>query len=183
VLTYSNVAWAWQNNWTDHVPVLKYTFPEWFPGLAISQPFDFTGVNNAVRWGYQLMLGPGNYMIADSMAYPPWRQLSKYIQEILRILESVKGTICFGEFLDTQLVQFEGSKEMRYSMFRNPKTGKRACVVVNHGESPKEASVITFGGNSHGEVILHQPFKTPRNTRFPVKVVVPSERLAILEEV
>ena len=137
-LTYSNVAWAWHDNSSDHVPVLKYTFPEWFPGLVVPQPFDFTPVNNAVRYGYQIFLGPGNYIAPDSMAYPPMRQLSNYVREVLRILESVKDTICFGEFLDTLLVEFEGPEEMRYSMFRNPKTGKRACVVVNFVEPRKK---------------------------------------------
>jgi hypothetical protein len=182
-LTYSNVAWAWHDNSSDHVPVLKYTFPEWFPGLVVPQPFDFTPVNNAVRYGYQIFLGPGNFIAPESMAYPLMRQLSNYVREILRILEGVKDTICFGEFLDTQLVEFEGPGEMRYSMFRNPKTGKRACVVVNLGERPQEASVVAFSGNSDGEVIVHQPFSAPRRSRFPVQVVVPSERLAILTEV
>ncbi len=182
-LTYSNVAWAWHDNSSDHVPVFKYTFPEWFPGLVVPQPFDFTPVNNAVRYGYQIFMGPANYIAADSMAYPPMRRLSEYVREILRMLESLKDTISFGEFLDTQFVEFEGPSEMRYSMFRNPRTGKRACVVVNLGERSQEASIVAFNGNAKGEVIVHQPFSDLRRGSFPIKVVVPSERLAILTEV
>ena len=128
-------------------------------------------------------MGPANYIAADSMAYPPMRRLSEYVREILRMLESLKDTISFGEFLDTQFVEFEGPSEMRYSMFRNPRTGKRACVVVNLGERSQEASIVAFNGNAKGEVIVHQPFSDLRRGSFPIKVVVPSERLAILTEV
>jgi hypothetical protein len=162
---------------------LKYTFPEWLPGLVVPQPFDFTPVNNAIRYGYQIFLGPGNYIAPDSMAFPPMRRLSEYVREMLRVLDEVKETIFFGEFLDTQLVRFQGPSEMRYSVFRNPQTGKRACVVVNLGESPKEASVLAFGENSKCEVMVRQPFSAPQRGRLPTKLVVPSERLAILTEV
>jgi hypothetical protein len=182
-LTYSNVAWAWHDNCSDHVPVLKYTFPEWFPGLVVPQPYDFTPVNNAVRYGYQIFLGPGNYIAPDSMAYPPMRQLSDYVREILRILESVKDSICLGEFLDTLSVQFEGPDEMRYSMFQNPKTGKRACVVVNMGEKSNRAFVKAFEGSTNDKVIVHQPFIPPRAGNLPLELDIASERLVIVAEV
>jgi hypothetical protein len=181
-LAYSNVAWTWHNNTGDHVPVLKYTFPEWFPGLAVPQPFDFTPVNNAVRYGYQIFMGPGNYTSPDSMGYVPMRQLSLYVREVLRILEQVKETVCFGEFLDTLSVEFTGPAEVRYSMFQNPKTGKRACVVVNMGEKSNHASIKAFAGNTDGKVIVHQPFSPPRVGNLPLDLDVPSERLAIVEE-
>jgi hypothetical protein len=182
-LAYSNVAWEWHSNTADHVPVLKYTFPEWFPGLAAPQPFDFTPVNNAVRYGYQIFLGPGNYTSPDSMAYQPMRQLSVYVREILRIMEQVKDTICSGEFLDTLAAQFEGPAEMRYSMFRDPKTAKRACVVVNMGEQSHHASVRAFEGNPNGKVVVHQPFNPPRTCNLPVDMEIPAQRLAIVAEV
>ncbi len=181
-LTYSNVAWAWHDNASDHVPVLKYTFPEWFPGLVVPQPFDFTPVNNAVRYGYQIFVGPGNYIAPDSMAYPTMRRLSEYIREVLRIAEDVKDTIFFGEFMDDQQGHCESGDEMRHSVFRNPKTSKRACVVVNLGSRPNDASIVGFAGNSNGEVIVRQPFAEPRRAILPVKLVIPAERLAIVSE-
>jgi len=181
-LTYSNVAWAWHDNSADHIPVLKYTFPEWFPGLVVPQPFDFTPVNNAVRYGYQIFMGPGNYIAPDSMAYQPMRQLSFYVREVLQVLEQVKDTICFGEFLDTQSVEFEGPNDMRYSTFQNPKTGKRACVVVNMGEKSNKASVKAFDGNSNGPVIVYQPASSPRGGKLPIELDIASERLVIVVE-
>jgi len=181
-LAYSNVAWAWHDNAADHVPVLKYTFPEWFPGMAAPQPFDFTAVNNAVRYGYQIFLGPGNYVAADSLAYPPMRQLSNYVREVLQVLEQVKDTVAFGEFMDTRSVDFEGPDEMRYSVFRDPKTGKRACVVVNMGEEPRRASVKAFEGNTNGKVIVRQPYNSPRAGNLPIDLEIPAARFVIVGE-
>jgi len=182
-LAYSNVAWAWHNNAADHVPVMKFTFPEWFPGMAAPQPFDTTAVNNAVRYGYQIFLGPGNYVAPESLAYPPMRQLSAYVREVLQVLEPVKDTVTLGEFLDTLSVQFEGPEEMQYSVFRNPRTGKRACVVVNMGESSSRATVKGFDGSGGGEVEIRQPFICPHPAHLPVEVEIPSERFVIVAEV
>jgi hypothetical protein len=110
------------------------------------------------------------------------RQLSNYVLEVLRIQEPVKDTICFGEFLDTLGVQFAGAEEMRYSMFQNSRTGKRACVVVNMGEKSNRASIKAFEGNTSGKVIVHQPFSPPRAGTLPLDLDVPSERLAIVAE-
>lgn len=181
-LSYSNVAWAWHDNSADHVPVLKYTFPEWFPGLVVPQPFDFTPVNNAVRYGYQIFMGPGNYIAPESMAFEPMRELSNYVREVLQILERVKETICLGNFLDTQSVQFEGPNEMRYSVFQNPTTRRRACVVVNMGEKPNRASVKAFEGNSDGKVVVYEPSSQPREGQLPLDLDIKSERLVIVAE-
>jgi hypothetical protein len=181
-LAYSTVAWAWHDNAKDHVPVLKYTFPEWLPGLAVPQPYDYTPVNNAVRYGYQIFVGPGNYVAPDSMAFAPMRPLSAYIKEMLRIMEALKDTIHLGEFLHDLQVRCEGPEDTRNSVFRNPKTGKRACVVVNLGEGTREAVVRGFDGNDSGAVRVYQPFEKTRATKLPATVRIPSERLAIVAE-
>ena len=181
-LVYSTVAWAWHDNVKDHVPVLKYTFPEWLPGLVAPQPYDYTPVNNAVRYGYQIFLGPGNYIAPDSMAWAPMRPLSRYVQEVIGILEGLKDTIHFGEFLDNQLTRVEIPEDTRFSTFRNPKTGKRACVLVNLGEVTREAVVAGFDDNENGPVRIYQPFEKARGAKLPAPVTIPSERLAIVAE-
>jgi hypothetical protein len=60
---------------------------------------------------------------------------------------------------------------------------KKSGINLNLGEHPSEASVREFSDNSHGDVMVHQPFSAARREAFPVKVTVPSERLAIIEEV
>lgn len=176
------MAWAWQDNTEDHVPLLKYTFPEWLPGLVVPGPYDYTPVNNAVRYGYQIFVFPGSGIVPESMGYKPMRQLSAYIKEMLSILEPLKETIHFEDFLYDQGVQFNGPPETRYSVFRNLKTGKRACVVANLGERASDAVVGSFNGNDGGPIKLYQPFEKIRDTRLPAHLTIPSERLAIVVE-
>jgi Domain of unknown function (DUF6259) len=181
-LTYSNVAWLWHGHLEDYAPVLKYTFPEWLPGLGVPQPYDYTPVNDAVRYGWKMFVGPGNFVAPDSMDFGPMKSLSAYIKEMLRILEGLKDTILYGDFIDDLQVRFEGPEGTRYSVFRNPRTGKRACVVVNLGDGTREAVVRGFDGNDSGAVRLYQPFENTRAAKLPARVTIPSERLLIVAE-
>jgi hypothetical protein len=179
-LSYANVAWAWHHNAADHLPVFKFTFPEWLPGLIIWQ-YGYTPVNNAVRYGYQMFIAPGHGNV--SMKYGPMKRLSSYISEVLRLLAPLRETIYLGEFLDTLEVRFNGPDDSRYSAFRNRITGKRACVVANLSPRTLDASVIAFDGNETGPVRVYQPFREPRNAILPVVMEIPSERFAIVVEV
>ena len=179
-LSYANVAWAWHAGAKDHVPALKFTFSEWLPGLAASQPYDYTAINNAVRYGYQIFLGPGNY--TESMKYAPMGALSAYVAEILQLREAEKETLYFGEFLDSLGIQVKGPEEVRSSSFRDPKTGRRACVLVNAGQSSCQASLVAFDGNSSGAVRVRTPFQKLVRSELPIVVEIPSERLVIVAE-
>ena len=72
--------------------------------------------------------------------------------------------------------------ETRHSVFQNPKTGKRACVVVNMGEKSNRASIKAFEGNTNGKVIVRQPFNPPRAGNLPLELEIPSERFVIVAE-
>ncbi|MFH1008576.1 MAG: DUF6259 domain-containing protein [Candidatus Latescibacterota bacterium] len=179
-LQYSDVAWVWHPTWViDHAPAYKFTFPEWLPAIAITQPYDYNVVNTAVRFGYQLLIGPAHY--TASMQDGPMRPLSTYIREILRMREELKDTIFMGEFLDTLETHVQGHERIRFSTHRNPRTGKRACVLVNFGETPHRASV-SFAGNLAGTARIHRPFEKVRSRKFPVTLTIPAERLAIVLE-
>ena len=180
LLPYTDVIWAWHDPLViDHVAVFKYTFPQWMPSIVVWQPFDYNVVNNALRFGYQLYVTPATHLA--SMADPPARQLSAYIREILRLREELKDTIYLGEFLDVLEVQVEAHADIKFNTFRNPKTGKRACVLVNFGEGDHEASVA-FSGNGQSAVRIYQPFKEPKSVQAPVSVKIPPERPVIAVE-
>lgn len=179
-LEYTEVGWSWHPVAGDHDPVFKFTFSQYLPGLAISQPYDYTAVNNAVRYGYQMLIGPGNY--TQSMQYEPFRPLARYIREVLRIRKELEETIYWGEFLDTFEARFEGAEHTRYSVFRNASTGKRAAVLVNLGESARKASLLAFMGNQRGRVRIHAPFTETKTGDLPVVVTIPAERFVIVAE-
>ena len=114
------------------------------------------------------------------------RHLSAYIKEITQIRRELLDTVSLGEFSDTSKIHLEGQfvadSLARWSVFRNLQTGERAGVLVNLGVIPLEASVVAFEGNNKGEVRIYQPFEETRNTKLPVTVTVPPERLVIVVE-
>jgi hypothetical protein len=179
-LSYTDVVW-----WSPGVhSVIKATFPQWVPCVGVNQPYDYNVVNNAVLLGHNLLVGPAHY--TSSMAYKPMRQLSAYIKEITRMRGELIDTVSLGEFLDTSQVHLEGQFVAdglaRRSVFRNIQTGKRACVLVNLGVIPLEASVVAFEENNEGKVRIYQPFEECKNANLPVTVMVPPERLVIVVE-
>ncbi len=180
LLAYTDVAWVWHSTWLpDHVDAFKQTFSQWLPALAISQPYDFNVVNNAVRFGYQLLVGPGHY--TASMAQPPMARLADYIREVLRIREELADTIFFGESLGRDEAVVEASDGVYYNVHRNPGTGARACVIVNLGSEPGYFTV-SFAGDEDRPTTIHKPYELPTSQCQPVSGSVEAERLVIVVE-
>ena len=181
LLPFTGVGWAWHPTGGEHVPVLKYTFPQvYLPTMSVTQPYDYTAVNNALRYGYQIFAGPGNY--TEPMDYPPFRPLANYIKEAIRLRQSLKDTIYSGEFLDTLEASVESAGHTGYGVFRNTSTGKRACVLVNYDRDPREVSLKSFDGDTSGAVEVHQPFASPSSRKLPVTLRIPGERFAVVIE-
>jgi len=177
-LQYAEAWWNWHDT-LDHVAAQKYTFPEYLPTFPVAQPWDYTHVNNAIRYGYQLLIGPGRF--SCSMHDEQTRELSKYIAEVLSIREELKETIYLGDFLDTLEAFVKSSENVKYNTHRNPKTGKRACVLVNQSKEIAEASV-EFLGNADGRICIYKPFDKVRTEQLPVKILIPGEYLAVVVE-
>jgi hypothetical protein len=177
LLPYCDAWWLW-HDMLDHVPAMKYAFPEILPTFPVVQPWDYNNVNNAIRYGYQLLLGPIRY--STSMADEQMRPIASYIAELLSIRDELKETIFLGDFLDVLEASIEPSPGLKYNVHRHPGTGKRACVVVNQGLAPLETRVAFEGGG--GPVRVYRPFESARAARSPVALTVPGERLAIVVE-
>ncbi len=177
LLSTCDAWWLWFDS--EHVAVMKYTFPEFLPTFAVAQPWDYANVNRAVQYGCQILVGPVRY--SASMRDEQSRTISAYIGEIIRIREELKGIIFFGEFLDKLEVEVRAAEHLQYGVHRNPKTGKRACVLVNHSAEPLETGVA-FEGNDDGRARIFQPFEKVRMQELPAELSIPGERLAIVVE-
>jgi len=181
LLEYTGVGWSWHQPAGQHVPVFKYTFPElYLPTMAAQQPYDYTAVNNAMRYGYQIFVGPGNY--TESMDYGPFRPLANYIKDVIRLRKDLRETIYSGEFLDTLEAKVTGAADTGYGVFRNPATRKRACVVVNYSREPREVSVSGFEGRDRSAVRIYEPAGEPRQATLPTDVRLSGERFAVVAE-
>jgi hypothetical protein len=60
LLAFCDNWWLW-HDMVDHLPVMKVAFPEFLPTFAVVQPWDYTNANNALRYGYQILVGPARY--------------------------------------------------------------------------------------------------------------------------
>jgi len=181
-LTYCDAWWLW-HDMLDHLPVMKYTFPEFVATFAVVQPWDYNNANNAIRYGYQLIMGPVRYSV--SMADKQSQPISTYVAELLRIRAELKDTLYFGDFLDSLEVTVSGDDLLKYNVHRNPKTGKRACVVVNQGNMPLQAIVAFTSAavdTKHSPLAIYRPFAEVEACDGPVTLTIPGERLAILVE-
>jgi len=163
----------------DHIPVMKYTFPEFMATFAAVQPWDYNNVNNAIRYGYQILVGPIRY--STSMADEQMREITAYIAEVLRLRDDLKETIFLGEFLDVLEVSVCPHPNLKYNTHRNPRTGKRACVLVNQGMESLE-TCVTFERSGGQQLRIYRPFEPVTCGASPASVNVPAERLVIVAE-
>ena len=109
------------------------------------------------------------------------KPLSGYIKEVLKIREELKDIIYFGEFIDNLQVQVEKQENTGYSVHIDPKTGKRACIVVNYSNAGSSARVM-FEGSKSGMGRIYEPYKAVKSSRLPARVKIPGERFAIIVE-
>ncbi len=178
LLTYCDAWWQW-HDMLDHVPVMKYTFPEFMPIFPVVQPWDYNNVNNAIRYGYQILVGPVRY--SASMADDQMKEISAYVAEVLRIREELNETIFLGGFLDVLEVSVSQHAHLKYNTHRNPRTGKRACVLVNQGMEPLDTSV-EFEGSGRQQLQIHRPFEPVEWGSSPLGLSIPGERLVVVVE-
>src|SRR6266851_1208803 len=176
LLTYCDAWWQWHDT-LDHIPVMKYTFPEFMATFAVVQPWDYNNVNNAIRYGYQVLVGPIRY--STSMADEQMREISAYVAEVLRIRDELKETIFLGEFLDVLEVSVSPHPNLKYNTHRNARTGKRACVLVNQGMESLE-TCVAFEGSGQQQLRIYRPFEPVTRGASPLSVKVPAERLVIV---
>ncbi|KPJ51799.1 MAG: hypothetical protein AMS16_07375 [Planctomycetes bacterium DG_58] len=192
LLAYADAWWTWVDG-IDHTDATKFTFPESLPAFAVVQAFDYGSVNNAVRFGGQLLVGPGRW--SGSMGDASWRELAEYIRAVIVLRERLKDILFLGEFLDELDAEVEAEEGVRFSVHRgvkaeegvrfsvhrNPATGRRACVLVNFSRTGRRAS-LTFAGNRDGAVRIHRPSVEPEPARLPVSLTIAPDRLVVVEE-
>lgn len=177
LLTYSDGWWNWQDL-PEHRPCLKYAFPEYLPTFAVVHPWDYHNANNAIRYGYQLLVGPIRWTC--SLADPQMRPVAGYLRELIRLRSELADIIYTGEFLDNREATVVATGAVKHNTHRDPATGRRACVLVNQGVEPATAAVA-FDGIAR-TLRLHRPFAEPLPLRPGEKFAIPGERLAIVVE-
>jgi len=147
---------------------------------VVEQPFDYAAVNNAMRYGYQIFVGPMCWN--ESMDCPQMKGLGRYIAEAVRIREELIDTIYNGEYIDKQHVAVsDESNKLHYNTHRNPSTGKRACVLSNSDATAHDVTVY-FENNESGELFVYATFAEKITVQNPVSASVPPQRFIVVVE-
>jgi len=144
LLQFSDASW-----WVGNQRITRQVCPEHVETLLVASAYDYLGVNNAVREGHTVMLGPLNF--CRSVGWQPWQGLANYIQEVKRIQDGLLDTVFLGEVLGHDGVRMTATAQVDYNVFRNLRTGKRVCVLTNSHLESKKQPLMAFETNPGGK--------------------------------
>lgn len=177
MLEFTDATW-----WVGNQSITRYVFPEHVETLLLASAYDYIGVNNAVRQRHTVQVAPMNF--CRSMDWKPFQGLANYIKAVKGIQDSLMDTVYMGEVLDHQQVTLAEplASGVEYNVYRNRRTGKRACILTNSGMDAMKQQILSFDGNASGKVRIHAPFRKTRTVRLPAQIEVPGERIVFVEE-
>jgi hypothetical protein len=177
LLQFTGATW-----WVGNQRITRAVFPENAEMLLIANAYDYLGVNNAVREGHTVMLGPMN--MCRSIGWEPWQGLASHIKEVKRIQDSLLDTVYLGEVLGQEGVRIADGPAagVAYNVFRNISTGKRVCILTNAAMQSKKQTITAFEASSSGQARIHTPFQPAKVVKLPVEIEIPAERIVFVEE-
>lgn len=178
VLTFGTATW-----WAGNMTAVKEVFPEVLETVGLYQPYDYVGLNNAVRSGHAVMVAPFHFN--RGMHEPAWRGLSARIRAVKQIQDRLADRLLFGVPLGRQEAAFEVSPApgLEWVNWRSRSSGMRACVVTNHGDSARLVRFLGFGTAREGWVRVHRPGSEMLVLRLPARFLLDVEQLAVIEEI
>lgn len=169
--------------WAGNMSMARKVFPELVETVGLYQPYDYVGVNDAVRHGYAVMVAP--FQFNRSMDCEPWRGLAGYIRDVKKVRDELADYVFTGEQLDPGEVSFGAGEKpagIEHAVYRNLKNGKRACLLTNRGASPASVTFAGFGATGAGQVRVLRPGQSPTAITAPGQVTVDAERLVVVLE-
>lgn len=178
-LSFAAATW-----WAGNLTVARKVFPELAETVGLYQPYDYIGVNDAVRNGHVVMVAPFHFQ--RSMHDAPWRGLATYIRDVKRVRDALSDYVFTGEPLDASQAMIEPAPlpaGIEHATCRNPKNGKRACIITHRGATPAQVTFAGFAPAHGGSTIrLWRPAQTPVTLTTPADLVVDGERLIFVVE-
>ena len=175
---YIDVSYMRMNE-IDMNPSLKYTFPEWTATIFAETPGDINIMNNGMRYGLVWALAPLHYN--ESMDAPLNQKLSAYVSELIRIRNEYKDILFLGRFCDTIGENVKGGKHIRYSVFENmTDSSKKACVIVNFGNTTEEVKMNFSDAGSTNMVSILQPFQKDYYGALPAEITIPPKTCIVV---
>jgi hypothetical protein len=178
LLSYGAATW-----WAGNMSAARKVFPELVETVGLYQPYDYLGVNDAVRNGYAVMVAP--YQFNRSMDCEPWRGLAGYILDVKKIRDELSEYVFTGEQLDPGEAAFGDSTMpdgIEHAVYRNRKNNQRACIITNRRASAATVNFVGFAGVRDGSVRSLRPGKSPVALTMPASITVEAERIVFIVE-
>ena len=160
---------------TDHLPLMRYMFPEWTSTVRISEPFDFVSASNAFRFGYQIVLdGPMDPSLS--------KNLMEYVRDLARLRRDLFDSanfapITFDDFLD---IKQDSANNIKWTTYMNSATGKKLCILMNYAK--QDRSVHIASQKNESKMMVFAPFIAEKAVTLPIDIVIPGERLIVVSE-
>jgi Domain of unknown function (DUF6259) len=161
----------------EHLPVLKYTFPEVLLRVFVDR-LDYHSVNGCIRCGHWMCFAINNHH--STLAGAP--ELGPYVREALRIRSALNDYLWAGRFRDTLGARVVGGHDrVRYGVHEHRLTGKKAYVIVNFSDD-EPAKVRLLPDRHAGAFRLFTPFAETRRWTGDEAVEVAPARFAVIVE-
>ncbi len=177
VLSYGAATW-----WAGNMSTARRIFPELVETVGLYQPYDYISLNDAVRNGWAVMIGPHHFN--RSMDCEPWRGLAAYIRDVKTIRDELSDYVFTGEQLDPGRIDlhWDGDKApgIEHAVYRNRENGRETCIVTNRGASAVEVTLADLG--RAGSVRVYRPAEDPAAQKLPARIRVDAERLVFVVE-
>jgi Domain of unknown function (DUF6259) len=168
--------------WAGNMSVARKVFPELVETVGLYQPYDYIGVNDAVRNGYAVMVSPFHFN--RSMDFQPWRGLASYIREVKQIRDELADYVFCGELVDSGSLA-RGSNSwptaVECAVYKNLKSGKRACILTNRSRKEEAVKLADFRAFS-GTARIYKPRANDQPQALPGEATVEPERIAFIAE-
>ena len=151
--------------------------------VGLYQPYDYIGVNDAVRNGLAVMVSPFHFN--RSMDDEPWRGLAGYIRDVKKVRDHLSDYVFTGEPLDASEAKLDPDRPpagVEHAAYRNLKNGKRACIITHRGSTPARVTFAGFGSPQTHSVRLYRPAQSPVALTTPAPITVDAERLVFVVE-
>jgi hypothetical protein len=179
VLSYGAATW-WGH--VGNMSNARRVFPELAETVGIYQPYDYIGINDAVRRGHAVMVSPHHFN--RSMDCPTWRGLASYIRDVKKIRDTLADYVFTGEPVDVALAKFSQNQKfppgVEWAVYRNPKNKKLACIVTNRTRDAQTVTLESLGDGKN--VRVYHPGKNPAPSTLPVPIAIAPERLVFIVE-
>ncbi len=176
VLPYGTATW-----WAGNMSPARRIFPEVIETVGHYSPFDFIGLNNAVRSGHAVMISALQFN--RSMDTPEFRRMARYIAEVKRIRDRRADRVWLGEPVSSDqavIIDKPAPATVALNVYRNPHTSLRTVILTNNGNEPAPVSVRLSGVSR--PMIIETPFQAASKATGRADVTIPAEGIVFISE-